>query len=210
MGYNHLNLPTVVKFGGGSANRINYYYDALGTKHCKQVREGNTVTATTDYFGPAVYQGNNLEFINHSEGYTMPNDASDYSQGFSYIYNYKDHLGNVRLSYTDADNNGSIDPAIEIIEENNYYPFGLEHKGYNNQINGVENNYMTYNGRELDKSLGLDWPDLGARMYDPGIARFPTMDPMTDFVNHQSPYAMANNNPVANVDEYGLGILNAI
>ena len=77
-------------------------------------------------------------------------------------------------------------------------------------INGVENNYMTFNGKEHEKSLGLEMYDLGARMYDPAIGRFPTIDPMTDFVNHQSPYVMANNNPVANVDEYGLGILNVI
>ncbi|WP_317125050.1 hypothetical protein [Chryseobacterium daecheongense] len=37
-----------------------------------------------------------------------------------YIYNYTDHLGNTRLSYL---NNGL---GAEIIEENNYYPFGLK------------------------------------------------------------------------------------
>jgi outer membrane protein OmpA-like peptidoglycan-associated protein len=37
-----------------------------------------------------------------------------------------------------------------------------------------------------------------------------SIDPMADFVNYQSPYVMSDNNPVLNVDEYGLGILNAI
>lgn len=45
---------------------------------------------------------------------------------------------------------------------------------------------------------------------DPAIGRFMVIDPMADFFNNQSPYSMANNNPVQNVDYYGLGIFNAI
>ncbi|WP_159287999.1 hypothetical protein [Tenacibaculum maritimum] len=59
-----------------------------------------------------------------------PKNASDISQGFKYVYQYKDHLGNVRLSYTDQDKDGVITPSTEIIEESNYYPFGFEHHGY--------------------------------------------------------------------------------
>jgi len=41
-----------------------------------------------------------------------------------YVYQYKDHLGNIRLSYSDnVLKNGTI-AQNEIIEENNYYPFG--------------------------------------------------------------------------------------
>ena len=36
---------------------------------------------------------------------------------------------------------------LQIVEENNYYPFGLEHKGYNN-VRLAENNYQTYNSKE--------------------------------------------------------------
>ena len=35
----------------------------------------------------------------------------------------KYNLGNIRLSYF---HNGS---GVEVLEENNYYPFGLKHKG---------------------------------------------------------------------------------
>jgi len=45
----------------------------------------------------------------------------------NYVYQYKDHLGNVRLSYADTNNNGSV-TSVEIREENNYYPFGLKHR----------------------------------------------------------------------------------
>jgi outer membrane protein OmpA-like peptidoglycan-associated protein len=52
--------------------------------------------------------------------------------------------------------------------------------------------------------------DLGARMYDPSIGRFMIVDPLADFINYQSSYAFADNNPILNVDEYGFGILRAI
>lgn len=42
---------------------------------------------------------------------------------------------------------------------------------------------------------------------DPALGRFMVIDPMADFFNNQSPYAMANNNPVGNVDYYGFGII---
>lgn len=67
-----------------------------------------------------------------------------------------------------------------------------------------------YNGKELQDELGLNVYDLGARLYDPALARFMVQDPMADFVNYQSPYVANDNNPVLYVDEYGLGIFNVI
>ena len=119
---------------------------------------------------------------------------------------------NIRLSSTSGQ--GSIwfdDVKIEkigeseIVEESNYYPFGLKHKGYNNVINGTENNFKTYNGKEWNQSLNLNTFDLGARQMDPALGRFMVIDPMADFVNNQSPYAVADNNPIGYVDSYGFG-----
>nr|WP_255350300.1 RHS repeat-associated core domain-containing protein [Flavobacterium sp. 316] len=96
-----------------------------------------------------------------------------------------------------------------MLEENHYYPFGLKHSGYN--MNNSQPNYAyKYNGKELQTELGLNMYDLGARLYDPALARFMVMDPMADFVNYQSPYVANDNNPVLYRDEYGLGILNVI
>jgi hypothetical protein len=44
-----------------------------------------------------------------------------------------DHLGTIRLVYNDKNSSGGIDVATnpltnEVIEKNNYYPFGLEHR----------------------------------------------------------------------------------
>lgn len=41
---------------------------------------------------------------------------------------YTDHLGNVRLRYAQDPSNNN---EVTILEEDQYYPFGLKHKGYN-------------------------------------------------------------------------------
>ncbi|WP_103068807.1 DUF6443 domain-containing protein [Aquimarina sediminis] len=196
--YNHLNLPKTVTINNTSHNgNITYIYDATGAKLKKIVTEGGSLIET-EYAGNYVYKNGNLEFFNHPEGYVEKE-----ADGYKYIYQYKDHLGNIRLSYKDADKNGSIAQS-EIVEEKNYYPFGLEHKGYNNTITGREHPY-TFNGKEFEQSLNLNTFDLGARHYDPAIGRFMVVDPMADFINNQSPYQLANNNPIQFVDDFGFG-----
>ncbi|MEP3385316.1 MAG: RHS repeat-associated core domain-containing protein, partial [Flavobacteriaceae bacterium] len=183
MGYNHLNLPTSVSMPGGT---ISYIYNAVGTKLKKTA--GSSVT---EYAGNYIYENGNLQFFNHSEGYVTP----DGSGGFDYVYQYKDHLGNIRLSYQDANNNGSI-ATSEIIEENNYYPFGLEHKGYNSVVNGVENNYQTFQGEELEEDLGKNTIAYQWRDYDPAIGRFNKIDRFAIKYESHSPYGFTKNNPV--------------
>ena len=50
---------------------------------------------------------------------------------YKYVYNYTDHLDNIRLSYSDSVGNNLINSTNEILEENNYYPFDLKHTAYN-------------------------------------------------------------------------------
>jgi len=91
-----------------------------------------------------------------------------------------------------------------IVEESNYYPFGLEHKGYNNVVNGVEHKYETFNGKELDESLGLNVIEMDWRQYDPAIGRFNVVDPMAEERDWLSPYNFTQNNPILRVDPTGL------
>jgi RHS repeat-associated protein len=100
------------------------------------------------------------------------------------------------------DGNGSIDPLTEIKEENHYYPFGLKHKGYNNQITGVNHPYG-YGGKEENDELGLEWLDFHARNYDASIGRWMNIDPHADNYYNSSPYTYALNNPLYFVDPDG-------
>jgi len=121
-----------------------------------------------------------LEFFPTTEGYY------DYV-GKKYVYQYKDHLGNIRLSY--AKNPGT--QVLEIIEENNYYPFGLKHKGYNDYT--ITNNKYKFQGQERQDELGLNWDSFKYRNYDYAIGRFMSIDPLAQEYAYNSPYAFAEN-----------------
>ncbi|WP_201292142.1 RHS repeat domain-containing protein, partial [Tenacibaculum maritimum] len=213
--YNHLNLPTKIHFRNGGS--IDYKYDARGVKLEKEARGEYGDPTSTQYAGNYIYKKNpgrgaqlKLAFFNHPEGYVSPKNASDISQGFKYVYQYKDHLGNVRLSYTDNNNDGVITPSTEIIEESNYYPFGLKHKGYNNVVNSLGNSTAQkfgYNGKELNEELGIQWHDFGARNYDASLGRWMNLDPHADNYYSLSPYNSFANNPLSFVDPDGKDIL---
>ena len=86
----------------------------------------------------------------------------------------------------------------------NYYPFGLEHKGYNNVVNGVENNYKTFQGQEIHKELGLNWIEFKYRNYDPSIGRFFNVDPLAEDYVYNGPYNFAENRVIDGIELEGL------
>lgn len=200
--YNHLNLPeqTTVNNSTTSGN-ISYIYDATGAKLKKIATEGSSVT-TTEYTNGYIYKDGELEFFSHAEGYVEPNTNS----GYDYVYQYKDHLGNIRLSYADKDSDGKIDIlrnnadvdgdndyAHEIMQEKNYYPFGMQWKGVNHTIRGVKNNLKTYQGQELTEDLGLNTHEWRYRISDPSIGRFWQIDPLAEDYTYNSTYAFQEN-----------------
>jgi RHS repeat-associated protein len=127
-----------------------------------------------------------LKFIPTSEGYFN-------FENNKYIYNYTDHLGNVRVSYF---NNGS---SIEVLEESNYYPFGLKHGISNPSIGNPSYNYK-YNGKELQETGMYDY---GARFYMPDLGRWGVIDPLAEKMTRHNPYNYAFNNPLSFIDPDG-------
>ncbi|MEW7279214.1 RHS repeat-associated core domain-containing protein [Aquimarina sp. 2201CG1-2-11] len=199
--YNHMNLPTTVSVAGANNGTINYVYDATGAKLKKVATESGNAT-TTEYAGGYIYKNGNLEYFGTSEGYVTPENG-----GYQYVYQFKDHLQNVRLSYTDADNNGTIDPNTEIISEKNYYPFGLTHKGYNGNVSSLGNSTAQlrgFGGKEEQNELGLGWIDITARNYDPALGRWMNLDPLAEQMRRHSPYNYAFDNPIYFIDPDGM------
>ena len=213
--YNHLNLPTEIIISGGTVRKINYIYTASGEKLRKVVTNG-TIVNTTDYLDGFQYNqatvssGMILQFFPHAEGY-VSNTVITGTNTYNYVFNYKDHLGNNRLSYT---YDTSI-TAIKILEENHYYPYGMKHTKYNiNQAfyNACELRQCIvtvprmpyqykYNGMEYQDELGLNMYAMDMRQYDPAIARWVVQDPV---VHHNfSPYSAFDNNPVYWADPSG-------
>lgn len=185
--YNHLNLPTKITFA--TTGNIVYIYNAAGQKVQKIVNEIGKSVVTMDYLGGYQYDNGLLKFFPTAEGYVEPSGSP-----YKYVYQYKDHLGNVRLSY---------DKTLVIKEESNFYPFGLKQEGYNTLKIGVENKYK-YNGKEFQDELGLGLYDYGARNYDPAIGRWFNIDPLAEVSRRWSPYSFSYNNPVRFIDPDGM------
>jgi RHS repeat-associated protein len=225
--YNHLNLPTEIMFG--TTGIIYYLYDATGKKMRKIVHVNNgTADITTSYLDGFQYKNDIIQFFPTAEGYANRLNNKYENEGykqiprgepdlFSYVYNYTDHLGNVRLSY-------SIDPstnALKIVEENHYYPFGLKHNNYNSskmlyvKEGTMEKQkplppYMAmsynfkFNSKSWEEELGLNMYDYGARLYDPAIGRWMNIDPLAENSRRWTPYNYAYNNPIYFIDPDGM------
>ena len=180
--YNFLNLPGKVTFGDGST--IEYVYAADGTKlRTKHVING--ATTTTDYCGNVVYENGVQKLLLTEEGYVTLADKQ-------YHYFLKDHQGNNRMV---------VNASGTVEETNHYYPFG--------GLCASSGNFQPYkyNGKELDTENGLNWYDYGARMYDPALGRFTTMDRFADKYSSMSPYQYGANNPAVNIDINGDSII---
>jgi len=216
--YNFMNLPTEAVFNNDPTKKITYIYDAVGIKLRKIETDGVSVY-NTDYAGNFIYINNTLEFFNHPEGYIDPvantlksvkgydGDSGQITYSdYQYVFQYKDHLGNIRLSYSDADLNGAIDPNTEIVEEINYYPFGLEQYGYNRTVDGGDDwaRNWRFGGKEFNNEHSLGWYDVSARNYDPAIGRWMNIDPLVEAMRRHSPYNYAFDNPIFFVDPDGM------
>ncbi|REC59043.1 hypothetical protein DRF65_28110, partial [Chryseobacterium pennae] len=132
----------------------------------------------------------NLSFFPTAEGYY------DYQKD-QYIYQYKDHLGNVRISF--GRNSAG---ALEITDANDYYPFGMNHLNTGNTFfgQGTYKNYK-YNGKELQETGMYDY---GARFYMPDIGRWGVVDPLAETSRRWSTYTYAYNNPIRFIDPDGM------
>lgn len=229
--YNDLDLPEYILVDNyGIGGTISYVYDATGKKLQKTYVESgvNGSPIITQYAGNYVYEKNQngpniLQFIGQPEGYIIPTpvippgvgeetksvEGFDTGTGqttystFSYVFQYRDHLGNIRLSYSDINKNGNIEFGDEIIEESNYYPFGIKQWGYNDYSTGAGNaiaQQYKFGGKQLQEELNLQFYDFGSRNYDPALGRWFNPDPKNQFA---SPYIYGFNNPISSIDPDG-------
>jgi len=196
--YNHLNIATQITVTGANAGVLDYTYSANGTKLQKKKTQGSAIT-TTDYAGNYIYENNQLKQVTHTEGYFEPKSDG----GYQYVYRYTDIWGNTRITYAD-DNGDGVVGASEIRREQNYYPFGLEHKGYNGSMYGIKNNLKTYQEQEFTEDLGLNSHEWRYRISDPAIGRFWQIDPLADDYVYNSTYAFQENKIGLGVELEGL------
>ncbi|WP_158281282.1 M91 family zinc metallopeptidase [Dyadobacter jejuensis] len=178
-----MNLPKTVAIG---SKTFTYDYDAGGTKH---KYAGDTITAK--YAGFFEYDASNvLKRIATSEGQLVPSGDT-----LRFDYYLKDHLGNVRLVFSEKG---------DILQSTDYYPFGLEMDRNSpvvglNSRNGV-NRYL-FQGQE--KMPEFNSYDFGNRLFDPATVHWNRPDRYADKYYNLSPYSAFGGNPLRYTDMNG-------
>lgn len=191
-------------------------YNAAGEKIQRKKTDGSVITVT-DYLDGFQYNKSLLEFFPHAEGYVKATvvglNPSNPDYAFNYVYNYTDHLGNIRLSYTKDPQTGKL----KILDENHFYPFGLKHNKTSSFtivspnfvdviVAPVANNPYDYRfqGQELQDDHDLNWYSYRFRNYDPAIGRFFNVDPLTEEYHDWGEYVFSGNRVVDSFELEGL------
>ncbi|MFC6269423.1 RHS repeat domain-containing protein [Frigoriflavimonas asaccharolytica] len=205
-----------------------FLYRADGTKLRKIYNDANanneTFASVTEYLdgfhylksqGTPFYDAlDPMEFSYEQEAFIYdmlqiePNAALQFfptAEGFydfknnEYIYQYKDHLGNVRVSYRKDGN------STEITDQNDYYPFGMNIPRDEESIVGTASLYnYKYNGKELQETGMYDY---GARFYMSDIGRWGVVDPLAIIYHYATPYNYTLNNPIYYKDPDGKRVI---
>jgi RHS repeat-associated protein len=194
-----------------------YTYRADGLK--VKMTDG---TNTYEYLGNTVYLNNKVEFAGTAEGRWLPKDklktylvdktiSEGTAQYARYEYQLNDHLGNLRVACrcNEKANATAPEDAYQpvVVQENHYDPWGISIQGDvvadNTKLPMPDPaDRYTYNGKETQGSFG--WLDYGARMYDPTIGKWNSVDPLADKGRRWSPYNYAFDNPLIFIDPDGM------
>jgi len=149
--------------------------------------------------------------------------ASDSSfslvNSFGKIYSYKftrgeklfelsNHLGNVLVTLSDRVQQVKVsgDTVRHYLADersaNDYYPFGMLMPG--RKFNAGSFRYG-FNGKENDNDVKGEGNQInfGARIYDPRVARFFSVDPYSLSFPDFTPFSFAANSPLSHIDKDG-------
>jgi RHS repeat-associated protein len=183
----YLRKVSRVKFNSGSW--INFFYDGAGTLLKRKLSNNDVWTYTDELItkNDLVYQ------LSHDEGRVTYNYTTN---KWVYEYDYRDHQGNLRLSFRDSLVVGKP-PVVTQIEDRD--PTGVSLAGLN-YANQNKSNFGFIN-RETIVETG--WIDLNNRFFDPFINRFHQIDLIIKGQENYSLYQYGYNNPVMNSDPNG-------
>jgi RHS repeat-associated protein len=128
-------------------------------------------------------------------------------------YEISNHLGNVLTTFSDqrvfVANMSTTNPTAltpKLISAQDYYPFGMLMAGRSWNTDKVK---FGFNDKEKDNDIyGNDNAyDFGARIYNPRIGRWLSLDPLQAKYPSISPYCFVNNMPIIAVDPNGKEIV---
>jgi RHS repeat-associated protein len=192
---------------------LHFSYDAAGNRVEKKVSKAGTVV-TTRYIRDAsgnvmaIYQDDALTeqplYGSSRLGSYRGGRLNGERQLGHKQYELSNHLGNVLAVVTDNISLSQEASLAHVVTISDYYPFGSLMPG--RSYNSKEYRYG-YNGKELDKEGmggGGSTYDYGFRIYNPQIARFLSVDPLSDNFPYFSPYQFAGLDPIKYIDLDGL------
>jgi RHS repeat-associated protein len=192
--YNELGLPFKISITA-SNKTINYTYDSFGNKLARVIKLNGTVAEERVYDDDIEYVGNAIDFIHNNEGRVLPSIGA-----YVFEYSIADHLGNIRVTFGDKNNDGSLDNS-EVLQIVDYYAFGRPIVYSQTLTPSPDNNYK-YGAKEYLKDIAEY--DFGFRLYDPVIGRWNVIDPASETARAWTPYRYGFNNPTRFTDAMGL------
>ncbi len=209
---------------------ITFTYDALGNRVSKTVLANGATTNT--YYVPnatgatmAIYTTSSTStdaelseiplygtsrIGEFAPGNAINDDNNDLVNGITTFtriagnkkYELDDYLGNVRAVVSDLKTPSGTTYTTNATVSNDYYPFGMLLPSRNT---GETAYRFGYQGKEHDDELKstANSYDFGARMYDPRVGRWLSMDPLQAKYPDLSPYNFCANDPVNLMDPDG-------
>ncbi len=91
-----------------------------------------------------------------------------------------------------------------LLQEQSYYPFGLQMAGISDEaMNKLTSRNKFNGGTELEEDYGVNLYSTFYRQYDPQIGRFSGVDMLTESSMGLNPYQFGNDNPVSFNDATG-------
>ena len=214
--YNRQNRPARMRHAGGTET---FTYLPDGTKRGRTVLGKDRSLSRTEYRGNLVCADDTLKYILFDGGLIAMDGASP-----EYLFFLRDHLGSVRVVAR---------PDGKVVQVNHYYPYGMAFAGggmsgnagahpveggvsvaggsleIGGETGGMElarpgaSQPYRFLGNELYTSNSLGLYDFSARMYDPALGRFLSVDPMAETCLNMTPFAYCGNNPIIRVDPEG-------
>ena len=181
------NTRCIYYFG---QNQIEYVYAADGTKlrTIHRPASSSALTDSIDYIGNLILKNGQPSMYIFDGGYASfgTNGAVD-----DWHYYIQDYMGNNRMV---VNKNGTVEQVTH------YYPYG----GVIGDISTNENvqNYK-FEGKELDRTFGLDNYDIHARQYFAMMPTWDRLDKKAEDYYPTSPYAYCGGNPVNYIDPNG-------
>ena len=204
--YNYLDLPTSLTSDSGN---MTFVYDANGRK-LKMIKTVDQVVEETVYAGEFEYINGDVKSIHHEEGRVVyqaelpgGSSPSDYLE-----WNISDHLGNVRVRFTDKDGDGipradaEDEVKNEVLGSYHYYPFGMKMEGPWLGQQGDINKYQ-YNGIETFDEIASGIGLTTYRVHDAALGRWLQVDPKAEALKGDSPFCAMSDNPISHIDPEG-------